>query len=498
LRSESLTNMRRIVLFAIGLAIAALALRCPSANAAPRADGQLTIEVVDSETGQPIAARMHLKNARGRPLTLRLANTAEFGGHFYIDGKLVLPLRAGQYTFELDAGPEYRTQSGHFETERHADDTERIEMKRVANLAEEGWYGGDLDVLRRVEDVTLIMRAEGLHVAPSGGERPRRKTPTQDEFLLLFEAANGAGNTLERVALDTSLAAIEDARQKNLRVVARTPYAWEVPAWLASGELAAISLIHHHALRDDVVDNEKDGRPRDRSLFPGNTGNGRWSEAIYYHALNCGLRVPPAAGSGSGTNDNPVGTNRVYVHCGEEFSNERWWEGLEAGRVVVTNGPLLRPLVEGHPPGYIFRLEAGESLSLEVAANLATRVPVEYLQIIKNGAVASEVRLADFVNRKGRLPPVSFDESGWFLVRAVTTNQKVYQFASSGPFYVEQAGSPRVSRRSVQFFLDWTSEVETRLGRESRLDEAERERLLAEHQSARRFFEGLLATANAE
>ena len=34
---------------------------------------------------------------------------------------------------------------------------------------------------------------------------------------------------------------------------------------------------------------------------------------MYYHVLNCGLRIPPVAGSGSGTNDNPVGTNRVYV-----------------------------------------------------------------------------------------------------------------------------------------------------------------------------------------
>ena len=75
---------------------------------------------------------------------------------------LTLPLRVGQYTFELDAGPEYRTQSGHFEIERHADDSKRIEMKRFANLRDEGWYGGDLDVSRRAADLPLIMRAEGL------------------------------------------------------------------------------------------------------------------------------------------------------------------------------------------------------------------------------------------------------------------------------------------------------------------------------------------------
>jgi hypothetical protein len=271
-----------------------------------------------------------------------------------------------------------------------------------------------------------------------------------------------------------------------------------MPVWLASGELDAICLINHHALRDGVLDNEKDGRPRDRSLFPGRTGNGRWGETVYYNVLNCGLRIAPAAGSGSGTNDSPVGTNRVYVYCRDGFSEEAWWEGLEAGRVFVTNGPLLRPMVEGHPPGYVFRLDEGGTLTLEIALDLATRVPVEYLQIVKNGIVEKEVRLADWSKQKGRLPPLVFDDSGWFLVRAVTTNQRTYQFASSGPYYVEKGGRPRVSRRSVQFFLDWIAAAEARLRELPELNNDARQALLAEQQSARRYFEELLATATAE
>jgi hypothetical protein len=257
-------------------------------------------------------------------------------------------------------------------------------------------------------------------------------------------------------------------------------------------------LINHHALRDGVVDNEKDGRPRDRSLFPGRTGNGRWAEAVYYNVLNCGLRIAPAAGSGSGTNDNPVGTNRVYVYCGDGFSEEAWWGGLEAGRVFVTNGPLLRPRVQGHPPGFVFRLEDGGAITLEIALDLATRVPVEYLQIVKNGIVENEVRLADWTKQKGRLPPLHFDDSGWFLVRAVTTNQRTYQFACSGPYYVEKGGRPRVSRGSVQFFLDWIHEAKARIRKAPELDDDARQALLAEQESARRYFEKLLSAATAE
>jgi hypothetical protein len=453
-------------------------------NAAPRSDGQLQIEIVDKHSGQPIPARMHLQNSPKRPVKINLPGTAESGGHFYIDGQLALPLRRGQYTFEIDAGPEYRTQNGHFEIDRHADDTKRIELSRVVDLAKEGWYGGDVDFERRPRDLPLILRAEHL-----------QDVRTNEFATTLGLGARDSG--LETRPSRFSPAPSPQPPAPKISI-ARTPYAWDLPIWMASGELDAIQLIHRHALREGVVDNEDDGRSRDRSLYPGRTGNGRWSETVYYHALNCGLRIPPVAGSGAGTNENPVGTNRVYVFCGDEFSPQRWWEGLEAGRVFVTNGPLLRPTVKGEPPGYLFHIDASGSLILDIGLNLATRVPIEYLEIIKNGRVEADVRLADWKGKKVRLPPVVFDDSGWFLVRAVTNNPETYQFASSGPYYVEKAGQPRVSRGSARFFLEWIDAAEARLQDMPKLDDATRQSLLAKQASARLYFEQLLSTANAD
>jgi hypothetical protein len=448
-----------------------LSLSGATAHAAPRADGQLEINVVDKDSGQPIAARVHLQNARKRPVQLNLPNTGEFADHFYINGGLTLPMHRGQYTFEIDAGPEYRTQAGHFEIERHADDVKQIKMTRFADLAKEGWFAADLDFERKPHDLPLIFRAEHL----------------QDVRSVDF--ARLLSDLPERSAIHNPKSEIQ---------IAPTPFAWRLPAWLASGELDAINLIHRHSLREKVVDNEGDGRPRDRDLFPGRAGNGRWSATIYYHILNCGLRMPPVAGSGSGFNDSPVGMNRVYVYCGEEFSPEAWWDGLREGRVFVTNGPLLRPSVDGQAPGYVFHIDDEERLSLEIGLNLATRLPVEYLEIIQNGELYTDVRLSDWKQKKDRLPPVEFDDSGWFLVRAVTSNPRVYQFASSGPYYVEKAGRPRVSRASVQFFLDWTRAAEAHFRELPKLDAATREALIAEQATARRFFENLLSSANAD
>jgi hypothetical protein len=143
-------------------------------------------------------------------------------------------------------------------------------------------------------------------------------------------------------------------------------------------------------------------------------------------------------------------------------------------------------------------LNSGESISLEIGLNLATSVPVEYLQIVKNGQIVEDIRLAEFKDKKGHLPPVSFDDSGWFLIRAVTNNPKVYQFASSGPYYVEKVGRPRISRASVKFFLDWIAAAEDRIRKQPGLDDAKRAAALAEQATAKKFFDNLLASADAE
>src|SRR5262249_46500070 len=153
------------------------------------------------------------------------------------------------------------------------------------------------------------------------------------------------------------------------------PFDWDLPMWVANGAIDSLEIANRHQLRDGVLDNETGGKPRDKEAFRGTLGNGRWSQQIYYQLLNCGLRIPPSAGSGSGTVANPLGYNRAYVHIDGEFTYEKWFEGLREGRVVVTNGPLLRPTVQGEYPGHTFFASAGEALELEIGVTLSIRTP---------------------------------------------------------------------------------------------------------------------------
>jgi len=188
-------------------------------------------------------------------------------------------------------------------------------------------------------------------------------------------------------------------------------------------------------------------------LSPPPRGNGFWSQEIYYHVLNCGLPIPPSAGSTSGVLPNPLGYNRVYVHLGQSLEYHRWWEGLKAGHVFVTNGPLLLVTANGQLPGTVLAAEAGGQVRVQLEAELISLDRVPQVEIVKNGRV---VRSVPWDNRTSRmdLGRLTFNQSGWFLVRAITDLEHTFRFASTGPFYVEVGKTRRVSRQSARFFPD--------------------------------------------
>jgi len=481
---------------------------------AARFDGKLTIEVADELTGVPIPVRMELLNSRGRPVHIRPEGAISRDGYIVFDGQVTLELKKGAYRFLIEAGPEYRTRSGHFTIERHAEDVSEITLRRHVDMKEKGWWAGDLDVRQRLEDLPLLMRAAGIDFAPvlvrenvQGKCLQAQKSPTQDLHpisLLDYRRGGGLliceveGNRLSEIEIcqskaeESSIPMLEAAYEAGADIVALSPFGWDLPIWIAADKLTAIQIIHRQSQVNGPIASEGWGRPRDKRLFPSKLGNGRYSETIYHHLLNSGQRIPPAAGSGSGANTNPLGASRVYVECGDEYSAEDWVAGFRAGRVVVTNGPLLTTSVEGQSPGYVFHLDRGQSREFQIALSLSfyEKAPVEYLEIVKNGRVEYEVRLDELAKKKGQLPPLRFDDSGWFLVRAMTNNSQNYQFASTGPYYVEANYGRRISRASVEYFLTWLDQAAVEF--------SENEAILSDIETAKPFWNDLLDQANAD
>ncbi len=272
------------------------------------------------------------------------------------------------------------------------------------------------------------------------------------------------------------------------------PYCWDLPLWLALGKVDSVQVLHSHFRRSEWLSEEKEGRPRDKARFPGRWGHGLWGQYIYFQILECGFRIPPSAGSGSGLCANPLGYNRVYVHLEGPPSWQSWWEHFRRGQVLVTNGPLLRPSVQGKLPGHEFAAPEGQKLELPLALTFSTRDPVPYVEIIQNGQVAHSVPFQEYQNT-GRLPKIVFEQSGWFLVRALAETPPTYRLAMTGPYYVRIGPERRISRSAVQFFLSWLREREAMIQKDSALAAPE---LLAAYQTARQFWQDLLQKANAD
>ena len=378
----------------VSIVMAATILVGPSGLRRARAmkrNGEFEIRVIDQQTNKPIAVRMHLRDARGR--VVKPKKTPFWKDHFVFFGQIVLDLRPGRYTFEMERGPEYPVRYGNFLIDRGATDNQLVTMRRFVNMRKEGWWSGDLHIHRNPKDIMLLMQAEDLQIAPVitwwnnqnlwtkrelpddplvrlDGNRYYHLMAGEDEreggALMYFGRMRPlaiAGSTRE---YPSPMKFVEEAkRDQAIWVDIEKPFWWDVPIWLASGKVDSVGLANNHMCRSRMYESEAWGRPRDEDRLPPPRGNGLWTQEIYYHMLNCGLRVPPSAGSASGVLPNPLGYDRVYVHCSEDFTYEGWWEGLKAGRSFVTNGPLLIVKANGHLPGHVFTADEGGEVKIE-------------------------------------------------------------------------------------------------------------------------------------
>ncbi|MEZ5403391.1 MAG: CehA/McbA family metallohydrolase [Bryobacteraceae bacterium] len=182
---------------------------------------------------------------------------------------------------------------------------------------------------------------------------------------------------------------------------------------------------------------------------------------MWYRLLNSGFRIAPGAGTDVFTNWRGInripGLSRQYVETGTAFNWARWIERYRAGRVFVTNGPLLEFNVNGQGMGSVIQA-ASTPYRAKLSTSVSGRDPVELVELIRNGEVIESSKPAAGAATHRIEKEVMVDRSSWFAVRvtgrpARGLNEPLR--AHSAPVWVEADRRPVLIRDDVELMIRW-------------------------------------------
>ncbi len=185
---------------------------------------------------------------------------------------------------------------------------------------------------------------------------------------------------------------------------------------------------------------------------------------VWYRLLNCGFRLPTAAGTDAMANfaslRGPVGLNRVYASVPPGPLNiGAWLDSLKRGRTFATNGPLLGFSLGDRQLGDDLQLPAGDN-KVKFSAWLRSFVPIDHLQVICNGEVARDLKLNGDGETADVEDTIPISRSGWCLLRAWSEKAEhpvldLYPYATTSPIYVTVTGSKPKPTDDAAYFIAW-------------------------------------------
>ena len=221
---------------------------------------------------------------------------------------------------------------------------------------------------------------------------------------------------------------------------------------------------------------------------------------VWYKLLNCGFRLPTAAGTDFMGNyaslHGPMGLNRVYARVPPgPMKIETWRGAIKSGATFATNGPLLRFELSGATAGGDLKLEKAGKVAFRAA--LRSLVPLDHLQIVCNGRLAREFELGGERNAADVSGMLEIGGSGWCILRAFSDRAEYpildsYPYATTSPVYVNVAGATLRSPHDAAYFVSWMDRLISVAQASSAWNtEEEKRQVLAAFMKAREKFQAL-------
>jgi hypothetical protein len=474
---------------------------------------------VQDDTGQSCPARVHLRDALNHLYPgyadSALMSHSNLGGYFYTPGTVVMELPTGLTKILVGRGFEWRPVE--IQPVIQSDTSFVIRLVRGFDMRSRGWYSGDThmhsqhalsdgdaqpDAEASADGAGVQMLGgasdgrDGYPVTPEGVLRVTLAEDLAQSWMLdgQYQFTGGphvlstaeAGIYYGAEYINQSYGHISFPGQKVWLgdACCQPPYPcypmichiWE--GWLPDWDEGLV-LHHPHNGATFFDESPWPGRGLGREL-PVQAALGR-IEALdivaytnspnvflsdWYRELNCGLDLPPSAGTDALLNSygsRPAGGYRVYVkeQPGEEHDPAHWVEGLNAGHCFVTDYPLIPYFaVNGVEMGGQVQLPAAGSV--QVGFRVECVLPLSSARIIRNGATAAVMNLpsspAGTVVDTVLTVPVT--ESCWLALRVdgATTLKHATStqlFAHTAPVRVGVGGAGQRSTLDSGYFCDW-------------------------------------------
>ncbi|MEK6258261.1 MAG: CehA/McbA family metallohydrolase [Planctomycetota bacterium] len=474
-------------------------------------------EIIDADSRLPVAARVYVQSADGKwffptsasPQGSALEFKRERGpkSHEYhvtlSAHPFVVEVPSGKYTITVERGKEYVPLSREVVVEKTAVEV-KLPIRRWINMAEQGWYSGDVHSHRPLTDMSNLVLAEDVNVAtplshwvtaadvdPVKGN----KTPQPDvkpEWIAVDEThgiyplnteyeiftVGGKSHTLgavlicgQKTKLDRGVPPVrriaEQAHAEGAFLdLEKHSWAWS-PMIVPLMKVDLFELANNHCWRTEFAFSSwtLDAAPKYMNLEMTDQGFTEWGWIdfgfkSYYAYLNCGFRMMPSAGTAAGVHPVPFGFGRVYVHVPGELTFAKWREGLLAGRSFVTTGPMLRMQFNGEDAGHIFKTPAGKT-SVRVTGTVQSLSTIDRIEILVNGDVVRTVKPPHTTSPSGISTgtldeTVVIDGSGWLAVRCFEArSDKRVRFAHTAPVFVDVPGKPLAPKKvEVEHFVE--------------------------------------------
>jgi hypothetical protein len=221
---------------------------------------------------------------------------------------------------------------------------------------------------------------------------------------------------------------------------------------------------------------------------------------LWYRTLNCGFRIPAAAGTDVFLNRivaSPPGWGRVYVHLPDGLDYAAWVKGVKAGRSFVSNGPVLEFDVNGRTMGEVLALTSPGNV--RVKGRVLSQHPLEKLELVRDGAVVATGTFAADKLSATIETEVAMERGGWIALRASGPIVSGWMGANWGfgahtnPVWIEVKDRPQDTRAEAEYFLAWIDRLEADVKRRDRLPPGGSEHIAQHLSLAREVYRAIAA-----